>query len=249
MERVVSETEKVKSTLPTKLVEPEVFGREGKFFQGLGTGPSVPPFLRATGKVRNRNMQKRECERLVNDVWDAKAKHDKRLERDARPRSRLDEFLFLFLQKRCGIQSKIAEVGYDFLAALEEYSWDGDCKLFLDVLSGQLDEEVFVDQMRLLERLPMAFKRADTAGKGTLSRAKFLQVLRKFFPAKSEQNLYAVMVGLVEDVGDVRLVPYEKLMEEDREGNQGNFGTFIIFCLAGVLCVVFFPVFSHVNTI
>eukprot|EP00163_Fabomonas_tropica_P029092 TRINITY_DN6127_c0_g1_i2.p1 TRINITY_DN6127_c0_g1~~TRINITY_DN6127_c0_g1_i2.p1 ORF type:complete len:892 (-),score=220.77 TRINITY_DN6127_c0_g1_i2:758-3433(-) len=226
MDRINVDITNVKKLLPKEFTEPETYGRHGQFFRGLGTGSHIPAYLRVTGKVRNRKISKRDCENMIKDVWVQKAVWDRK-----HGRSNLGDFLFQYLQKRFGIQSMIAEWGYNLTDALDLYQWDGDCKLFLDILTGELDEDVYTDQMEMLEKLEQAFAHADIRSKrgkkgvatGTIKRAQVMQIVRKFFPAKSEKNLYAIRGGLEEDVGDVKYVDYVKLMAEDRDGNQGDF--------------------------
>ena len=58
----------------TKMQKPVM--EEVKWFICKGNGPNVPKFLQGTGKVRNRNMPKNECEGLIEEFWQAKAAHD-----------------------------------------------------------------------------------------------------------------------------------------------------------------------------
>lgn len=41
-------------------------------FQGQGLDPSIPPFLRVTGKVQNLCYSKGETEAFTNEIWTAK---------------------------------------------------------------------------------------------------------------------------------------------------------------------------------
>lgn len=50
--------------------------------------------------------------------------------------------MYLFLKKRHGIQSMIAEVGYNLMDALRKYQYDPDCSMFLMILENKIPEEV-----------------------------------------------------------------------------------------------------------
>jgi hypothetical protein len=47
-----------------------------EFFDGLGTDDSVPEFLHYDGKVRNRNLSKRDCLLVIKDIWHGKIAAD-----------------------------------------------------------------------------------------------------------------------------------------------------------------------------
>ena len=237
IERLNETIGETKLLVPKEYLEPEVFGTEPgiKYLcPGLGSGPSVPAYLKTNqAKIRNNGLanQKGKTENLINDVWEKKAAYDKK----NKYQSSLSEYLFIYLQKRFAVQSMIAEWGYNMVAALKEYVWDGDCYLFLAILNGELDEEVYHDQLDMLENLEENFAREDLKrnGKkapsgvkkpsGKLKRVHFWQVVRRLFPAKSEERLYELSKGLEEDVQGAKLITYKAIMAEDSEGNQGEF--------------------------
>lgn len=119
-----------------------------RYFVGLGTGKDVPPYLRCTGKIRNRHLTKKDTELIVREVWAKKMLHD-------RERGRLDlnlaDFLFVFLKNKYGLTSLVAESGYNLADALDRYRWDSDCELFLKILIG----EIRYDHTTDTERGPM----------------------------------------------------------------------------------------------
>ena len=54
----------------------EKFESPWTHFQGLGLEPSVPSYLRVTGKVQNQCFSKKETEMHLNDVWIAKEAYE-----------------------------------------------------------------------------------------------------------------------------------------------------------------------------
>ena len=54
----------------------EKFESPWTHFQGLGLDPSVPSYLRVTGKVQNQCFSKKETEMHLNDVWIAKEAYE-----------------------------------------------------------------------------------------------------------------------------------------------------------------------------
>lgn len=63
---------------------------------------------------------------MVKEVWREKAKKD--------IDTPMDQFFYLFLQKKFGIQAMVAEWGHNMVDALQRYSYDNDCEMFLKIL-------------------------------------------------------------------------------------------------------------------
>jgi len=55
------------------------------------------------------------------------------------------------------------QLGYNFLFSLWKYQWDADCELFLKVLAGELQEEVYLAQINLQKDLEELFYSLDKA--------------------------------------------------------------------------------------
>jgi len=67
-----------------------------KFFIGRGHAPSVPRYLRWTGKIGNMNLSKKQVELLTIEIWKAKAASDaQKANQDT-----LSDFLYSFLLSR-----------------------------------------------------------------------------------------------------------------------------------------------------
>jgi hypothetical protein len=136
----------------------------------------------------------------------------------------LGECLFRFLKKQFGIQSMIAEMGYNMLDALQRYQYDADCELFFNILQGNVPEEVYQDQLALLAQLQERLQKLDAAQhggkrKGTVKAQQILSLVHELTPAKDELRFRALRRALFLD--DQRSdVDYGKLFEEDAEANQ-----------------------------
>ena len=116
------------------------------YFVGRGVDPEIPKFLRFNGRVRNRHMSKADIERIVKIVWIRKEQ--------SRNKDHLSDFFHTYLQDEFGpSQTIIAEQAYNIVHALERYSHDADCDMFLKILMGELPEQSFVDQQLLLQHL------------------------------------------------------------------------------------------------
>jgi len=212
---VLTGNQKKKPIMSTKSVGQ--YSRDS-YFVGLGTGANVPKYLRTNNKIRNRKLIKSTAEGMVKEAWREKMKWGQEMT--------MEEFFFAFLQKKFGLQAMIAEWGYNLINALKKYSYDADCELFLKVLQGEIGEEVYRDQMLMIEKYKEELRSADFAvgGKviGRLPKLDFMKITKDHFSNKSEEQLETLWECLEQDQqGD--WVMYELLFEEDRSGDQGQF--------------------------
>ncbi|XP_048577209.1 translin-associated factor X-interacting protein 1 isoform X2 [Nematostella vectensis] len=193
-----------------------------EYFDGQGTGPEVPRFLRFEGQVRNRRLGKRDTSLLIKDIWQEKAAHD--AEKVEGERSDLGEFLYTYLQRRFGIENMIIEWGYNLYDACNRYNHDPRIGLFYGILQKEVDEAVYHDQLVMLEKLYNALTKADLASgnQGSLSRADFEQSMRAFFTLKDDESITALIKAAEqESPGDA--ITYKNLFTEDEEGRAGPF--------------------------
>jgi len=192
------------------------------YFTGLGTAKDIPKFLQTNGRVINKHMAKGVCEDTVNACWEMKAEHD---EAEGK-KTKLADFFPTFLEAKFG-KDKVLESAYNMWFALKDYSYDSDCDLFLRILQGKMDEEVYVDQMEMLENLQNTFTKADEdinggQASGKLQKDTLRTVFIEFFPVKSDKELKECFKLLDKEYPD-DLIEYIKIFAEDDEGNQGDF--------------------------
>eukprot|EP00002_Diphylleia_rotans_P018841 TRINITY_DN3647_c0_g1_i4.p1 TRINITY_DN3647_c0_g1~~TRINITY_DN3647_c0_g1_i4.p1 ORF type:complete len:647 (+),score=121.25 TRINITY_DN3647_c0_g1_i4:97-2037(+) len=165
-----------------------------KFFTGLGTSPDVPKYLRAAGKIKNRRMTKRDTEGLIKDVWKERMASIKTS--SSKHKSKLSEYLYNYLQTHYGLHNVVVEWGYNIVDALERYSYDGDCALFLKTLNGEISEDAYEDQMAMLDNLRNAFVKADALlnikETGRIPRKEIFSVLQRMFNHKTPDRMMAL---------------------------------------------------------
>ena len=196
----------------------------------FGTGPEVPRYLRFAGRVASRQMQKRELEVLVQEIWGAKSQFDAQ----RRSPSQLSDFLYFFLRQRYGgAQEEISTVGYNMQLMLQAHAYDADVELFLKVLNGEVSEEVRFDRERMVRSLHHAFRASDAGGAGRLPKSLVLELLKRFFPNKAAINLKELL-DTIKDAEETVVDPvtgerggftivYGPLFESDSELNDTPF--------------------------
>ena len=201
--------------------ETESFSSE-EVFQGLGTGPDVPKYLRTKAPVKNHRMMKRDCEMLIKEVWASKRAADK-----GKPqKEKMENWFYTFLMQRFQSHSVVVEWGYNMMDALERYAYDPDCSLFYDILTGELGEEVWDDQLRMVAQVQNLFvdmaKQEDGTVAPKLFKADVIKAVRDFFSAKCDADFEDLLTALDnEQAGD--WVEYKQLFVENREGNETEF--------------------------
>ncbi|XP_064611191.1 translin-associated factor X-interacting protein 1-like isoform X2 [Liolophura sinensis] len=200
-------------------------GGGAEYFDGQGTGPEVPPYLRCEGHVRNRRLGKRDCALLIKDIWREKSAQD--AESPDGKRSSLAEFLYTYLTRKFGLEQMVVEWGYNLHDALQRYSHDESLGLFWGVLTGEVDEEVYHSQLQIMANLVNHLTKVDVekGNPGKLSREEFQQVLKEFFPQIPEDRLTRLMkaVDIELETKEADELEYKNLFMEDDEGKTGPF--------------------------
>ena len=198
----------------------------GKWFVCRGTGPGIPKFLRFQGKVRNRNMQKGDCEKLISGFWAFKTKAEKKKKNTLG--GMVPDQLFNFLKSKYGVASTIVEMGYNLVDALKRYQHDADCELFHKILFGELCEDAYYTQVRMLDGFTKALHDRDKklngkkSAKGVLNREDFIGVIDAFFPVKTDGDIKALRSALQYDQ-PLPVVNIDRIFEETANGDQGKF--------------------------
>jgi hypothetical protein len=194
----------------------------GKWFVCRGTGPNVPKFLSFQGKVRNRNMQKGDAESLIKGFWQFKRTSE--LKKTFVPIS-IPDHLYSFLQSKYGVQATIVEMSYNLVDALKRYQHDADCELFHKILFGELCEDAYHSQLKMLTGLEKALHDLDRKhhgkknAKGQLTRDQLISVVETHFPLKPDSDLRALKSALQYDQ-PLPVVSIHRLFEETRDGDQ-----------------------------
>ncbi|KAK3282630.1 hypothetical protein CYMTET_9641, partial [Cymbomonas tetramitiformis] len=186
-------------------------------------------------KLKNRHLNKADTESLVKKVWSEKKLEDEKREEDKKDKLDLVTYLGVFMKAEYGVDSMIPEMGYNFLAGLYKYQYDADCELFLKIVSGEVGEEVYWDQMKLLSDLQALFVTLDEKANGGQSRGSvplgaFKIGLRDFFKSKGEDDFDALIEALRiqcekthKNEWKTKQVVYTQLFEEDEKHDQGPF--------------------------
>lgn len=193
----------------------------------MGNSPEVPKLFRTTGKVRNKNLAKRETEKIVKEMWKDRMNDPAVIAGKAID---LVDFVCAFFQKKVGIMKAVNELGYNFLFSLWKYSWDADCELFLKIMLGDIKEEVYIAQIKLQEDVQDLFEALDKGGSngsGLIPKHDVHVALASYFKVglssgKTVQRFRQLIDSLDKDQPG-ESVDWKKVFEEDREFNQGEF--------------------------
>eukprot|EP00276_Gloeochaete_wittrockiana_P023446 CAMPEP_0184363258 /NCGR_PEP_ID=MMETSP1089-20130417/138814_1 /TAXON_ID=38269 ORGANISM="Gloeochaete wittrockiana, Strain SAG46.84" /NCGR_SAMPLE_ID=MMETSP1089 /ASSEMBLY_ACC=CAM_ASM_000445 /LENGTH=826 /DNA_ID=CAMNT_0026703671 /DNA_START=15 /DNA_END=2495 /DNA_ORIENTATION=+ len=190
------------------------------YFEGLGVGEDVPEYLRFEGRLRNRRIPKGELEAVIKRMWKFKEALEKKKQSETLPHC-----LYQFLLKQWKTKELVAEWAYNIIDACKRFSYDADIDLFYRILTGEISEDVYDEQIRLVDSLQAFMVRWDAGGdrgEGKMSKEHFKEVLRKFFINKDQDALEKL--GMAADADQPGpYVFYRKLFEEDGEGDQGAF--------------------------
>lgn len=187
-----------------------------------GRGDNVPAYLRATGRVKNKNFKRQAVIAFLADYWNAK---------DATKRTRAQstaDFLGSYIRNKYGTGRTAVEWTYNIMYALKLYAADPDCETFNCILHAELPEDAHYGQQTMVDRLLVEWKKADKQNHGgrmwgTLDRSEFTETLRRQFPLKSDDDLKALRRAVATDqpLPDIR---YGTLLDKNPDtGLQGKF--------------------------
>ncbi|KAJ3281407.1 SWI SNF, matrix associated, actin dependent regulator of chromatin, sub d, member 3, partial [Borealophlyctis nickersoniae] len=177
---------------------------EPRFFIGLGSSSTVPKHLRYKGKIPNRRLSRRNLCMLIKDTWEAKAVHDAAPGGKGR-RIGLADFLYAYLKKRFGSQDAIAEWGYNIHEACKKHRFQSvECQLFYEILNGNLDEQVYHSQKRIIEHLKTTLYRHDMQlhegrARGILPKSAVVDAVKEVWPRKTAAELEQLQHALDAD--------------------------------------------------
>ena len=221
LENTKAELERIRSMTPN----------DDPYFMGLGPGGDgviVPPYLRTkkNAQIRNRRMPKKDVESIIKTIWKKKTWSDAQMKKAGKKPKELPEFFFDFLKMEYGVQVAIAEVAYNLLDSCKRYNYDADIELFHKVMMGTLDDDVYYDQMKMLDGVKKTIQAFCTDDKGKAKKGKpskpdLINLMTEFFPYKDEKDIAALKDALDRDHPKKKgAVKWKELFEEDREGNQ-----------------------------
>ncbi|EFC39955.1 predicted protein [Naegleria gruberi] len=198
------------------------------YFMGLGTGPSVPKYLRHRGRIRNKRFKKKDIMGIVNDMWKARMKQR---EGPERYKDTISDFFESFVTMKVGnIGSIKAELIYNIVFGAEHFTWDTDCYLFTKIIKGDVSELVFFELFSMIEQLRKMFVKLDETesgiADGTVQKKNANKQLEYFFEGKAPDDILKIKIDMHKDQRDA-VVKYERLFQQDNEGFDGRFLTTI----------------------
>lgn len=169
-------------------------------FEAAGTDDSVPAYKRSAVAIPNYKWEKGKTEAIVKEVWAAKKREDER----NGYQSSLADFLYKFFLKRYITPKAAVAHAVNLEQACKMWSWDADCELFYEILTGNCHEDVYTDQHHLLSQFQayLLQQPSATGRAGYLKKEEIGMAIRRFplFRAKAEANVVALIEALSKEV-------------------------------------------------
>ncbi|XP_043841278.1 translin-associated factor X-interacting protein 1 [Dromiciops gliroides] len=193
--------------------------RERETFQGLGSTEDIPEFLRSGGFARNKKLSKKEVVDIIKDVWKERMAEDQK-----EKTSTMSQFFLNYLKKRFGDVSAM-DWSYTIFENVKLFHSSEVMKQFHDVLTGKVNENVYLGQKELVSNLLKELNTTDSQNEGNLTLDQFSTVLKNTFPLKTEEQIQELLElakvqleGIPHDV-----VHYRLLFAEDELGTSRPF--------------------------
>ncbi|XP_070616500.1 translin-associated factor X-interacting protein 1 isoform X2 [Erythrolamprus reginae] len=186
--------------------------RERDTFVGRGRSEKIPPYLRCDGLVKNKKLTKKDVVILLRDIWREKIIADQQKGRQ----SSLSDFFLGYFQKKHG-ETVAFDWTYSIYENLKLYRSNEMMALFLNVLTGSVDEGIYHNHLLELNNLLKELTLADTESTGVLTEEQFTLALKMAFPLKTEDEIEELVeaAGFTTNVGNIL---YRLLFLEDDEG-------------------------------
>jgi len=138
----------------------------------------------------------------------------------------MEDVFHKILRSRFGGGKPSAEWGYNLIHALEAHKYDADCEIFLEVLRGNLHENVYYDQMSTIDNLYKEVEKLDyaTTGhkSGMVDMEELMSTLYAYFSQKDVDEMSMIHAALVRTCqvdlaeGDTH-VAYEELFHNTKD--------------------------------
>ncbi|KAL4704149.1 hypothetical protein ACJJTC_012965 [Scirpophaga incertulas] len=153
-----------------------------EYFEGLGTDPSVPPYLRYSGKVRDLRLSRRELNVVVHDLWQGKLRQ---------PQLTMRDYVTQYFEERYQQPSVRAEWAYSVCAGAAAPAAADEPQVSLFCLAlrpqiGRLAESAYAglrrDWYALRDALYATRKEAVTI-------EEFEKIAKSVYPLKSEVDI------------------------------------------------------------
>ncbi|KAG8144020.1 hypothetical protein E2320_001151 [Naja naja] len=162
--------------------------RERDTFVGRGRSEKIPPYLRCDGLVRNKKLTKKDVVALLREIWREKIISDQQKGKQ----SSLSDFFLSFFQKKYG-DAAAFDWTYSVYENLKLFRSNEMMALFLNVLTGNVDEGVYHNHLLELNNLLKELTLADTENTGQLTEEQFTLALRTAFPLKTDEEIQELL--------------------------------------------------------
>jgi len=192
------------------------------FFEPRGTDEDVPAYLRTTEKVRNRRLGKYDTLVMIKDIWQQKIKEEGKV--PFSEHSPMTDYLYKYLKQNFSVENMVVEWGYNLHDAMMRYSTDRNISIFSGVLNGELDEDIYYENLSFLEGLYRLFATADGDNKGGLNKEDFQNCISGYFPNMSSEDQLSIIKAAEDELGTTDTsIMYSNLFNVDDGGNMGPF--------------------------
>lgn len=209
-----------------------VFSSPWSHFEGLGMHASVPPYLRAVGRVQNFFMSRRDMARLMREIMGALQAQERAQDEataaallanpgskrtEPSPRGPFSSFFEKYLADKYHSSSKGTEVAYNMMDCLKKYNQESDCRLFAMLLEDLLPPDVWFDLHHTLAAVTEHTKREEArlygnAATKRLSIEAFLRALKKVLPNKTDMQIARISRALTLETASNRLVDIDRCL-------------------------------------
>ncbi|XP_029464678.1 translin-associated factor X-interacting protein 1 [Rhinatrema bivittatum] len=181
------------------------------FFDGMGTGENVPIYMQHEGKVKNLKLSKKDLANELQEIWKEKMSGSPQ-----EKKSSFSDFFYSYLQKKYG--DSATEWIYSIYETCRLYITDNFMHLFYNILTGQVDESVYLALRSLSDSLLRELNMIDITNSGIVTNEQLSLALKTTFPLKTVNQIqdltYAAEVHLSTSEDKIN---YKAILTDDEE--------------------------------
>ncbi|GBP31952.1 Translin-associated factor X-interacting protein 1 [Eumeta japonica] len=181
-------------------------------FDGLGTDPVIPPYLRYEGQVRNLRLSRREVSVIINDIWLGKIEHGRGMS--------MQDYVTKYFEDRYQQPSVRAEWAYNLCSGAEQMLDEPQVKLFWGILHGHLSEDIYLAYRTQWYTFRDNLYKQSRDGEN-INMDEFERATKATFPLKSEVDIKNI-IDVVRKQLKMKIVNVtvnlDKLFQENDEG-------------------------------
>jgi len=176
--------------------------------------------------IKNRHMRQRITGLLIKEIWSNKLFNENKFE------IKLADYVFDYLTKRFDSKELAIEIDYNMKDACQRYRNNYEINLFWQILTGQIEENVYHYEMKEFARIlqyliKLCSNSSSESLLWTIQWSDFIQALHELYPNWTNERILRLITSAERELQQTSIEKNEfeflLLFMEDDQGRIGEF--------------------------